>query len=302
MKTSGASSVILLDEKTISSIEHFIGMAVRNEMPWDGLSSILENLALTVEKSRQIINILLQSLQSKQNGSKDSQNKQKQQSLRYAFIEKTESQNKSSKFDLKEVKTEVGNFNSSCHRCGEMFLNINDLKRHMKIHQESNETTKKLVERGEKLYTFIGDSDNLQGNEPTLTLEEVDHDDGKQIQIKPPTGKVNKEIYKCQSCNKVFNFRKNLSSHERIHKSQDTFECKNCKKRFNCLRYLRAHEKIHSSEIQFQCSSCKYKSRRKADLKRHEKIHTGERPFKCNTCLKSFSLSQALTIHIRTHT
>ena len=59
MKTSGASSVILLDEKTISSIEHFIGMAVRNEMPWDGLSSILENLALTVEKSRQIINILL---------------------------------------------------------------------------------------------------------------------------------------------------------------------------------------------------------------------------------------------------
>ena len=281
MKTSGASSVILLDEKTISSIEHFIGMAVRNEMPWDGLSSILENLALTVEKSRQIINILLISLQSKQQingiGSKNSQNKQKQQT-----------QNKSSK--------KVGkNLNSSCDKCGEKFINSIALKKHMKIHEDSDETTKKLVEMGEKVYTFIGDLGNLQGNETSSVEKEVAYDDS-------PKNMVNKKLKKCKFCEKTFNLKGNLTNHERIHTGEVPFECRTCKRRFRERSNLIRHEKIHSNEKPFQCRNCKYKTVDKRNLERHERSHTGERPFQCKMCPKSFTQSQHLTTHIRIHT
>ena len=65
MKISKEMPVELLDETTISSIEHFIKMAMKNKMSWTTVSSIIAEMTVTLQTSKQVIKVLLQMLQSK---------------------------------------------------------------------------------------------------------------------------------------------------------------------------------------------------------------------------------------------
>ena len=71
VSTTLTSSTVILDYKTLTIIEHLIGMAMKNELSWNTLSANLEEMATTLQKSNQVIKILLRILQSNSSKSKD---------------------------------------------------------------------------------------------------------------------------------------------------------------------------------------------------------------------------------------
>ena len=293
-------STSILDNKTISSIEHFIGMAIKNEMSWHILTSMLKDMMTTIEKSHQVIEVMVESLQSmSKKQSHDFENEEGEMkpngSLTEPMIEiKQDSPYESNPKKIRNVITKDSKA-TSCQECGEMFSNDIAFRDHTKTHYDCGETIRKLIENGEKLYTFIGSSDK----ERLSSKENLDHDTNTQKSV---SEKDQKTKHTCEICKKSFSQKCNLSAHKVIHTGEIPFECKTCKKRFTHRSNLIAHEKIHSNGKPFQCSSCKYESCTKNNLRRHEIIHTDKRSFKCNTCLKSFTQSHVLKTHIRIHT
>ena len=300
------NSTGILNNKTLSSIDHFIGMAIKNEMSWNTLAMVLKEMMTSVEKSHQVIEVMLEILQSmSKKESHDFEategNMEPNEPVNEQIIEIK--QDIPFERNLKKIENVVTKDFKACHECGEMFFNEFALSKHMKTHSDCNETIKKLIKSGEKLYTFVGSFDITHVNEESSSKEIVFHKANIDTKTQQSAIKKDKKIkHKCKICRKSFSQKSYLKSHEVIHTGEVPFQCKTCKKRFKRRSNLSAHEKRHSNERSFRCKSCKYKACTKANLEHHERIHTGERPFKCNTCQKRFTQSQALTVHIRIHT
>ncbi|KAJ2787715.1 hypothetical protein GGI15_000486 [Coemansia interrupta] len=70
-----------------------------------------------------------------------------------------------------------------------------------------------------------------------------------------------------------------------------------CNKSFDRRYNLKSHEKTHTNERPYPCDICDSRFSRNHDLKRHKKIHTGARPFVCQFCGSTFARSDALSRH-----
>ncbi|XP_062955248.1 zinc finger protein 783 [Cynocephalus volans] len=83
------------------------------------------------------------------------------------------------------------------------------------------------------------------------------------------------KVYHCSECLRVFQQRKSLLLHQRLHtgNSQGWPACPYCGKAF----------------------------RRPSDLFRHQRIHTGERPYQCPQCGRAFNRNHHLAVHMLTH-
>ena len=85
------------------------------------------------------------------------------------------------------------------------------------------------------------------------------------------------------------------------------FTCSVCQKHFtqrnNMLRHIRTvHQKATVPES-LQCSLCHKVFDRLYNLKRHTNtVHTSKKPFSCPLCDASFSRSDYLTNHLKSHT
>ncbi|XP_029174237.1 zinc finger protein 2-like isoform X2 [Nylanderia fulva] len=140
-----------------------------------------------------------------------------------------------------------------------------------------------------------------------------------------------KEIWRCNVCNKVFPKRTVLINHERVHGDDKLYECEECGKKLASKSslifhkksiHLRErshmchicgiafvskearliHERIHTGERPYVCKVCNTRYRCSSNLSQHMKIHTGLKPHKCHHCNKSFTRKGALIVHERIHT
>eukprot|EP00071_Canis_lupus_P025666 XP_022259223.1 uncharacterized protein LOC102155336 [Canis lupus familiaris] len=109
-------------------------------------------------------------------------------------------------------------------------------------------------------------------------------------------------IFKCNECEKVFNKKRLLARHERIHSGVKPYECTECGKTFSKSTYLLQHHMVHTGEKPYKCMECGKAFNRKSHLTQHQRIHSGEKPYKCNECGKAFTHRSTFVLHNRSHT
>ena len=106
----------------------------------------------------------------------------------------------------------------------------------------------------------------------------------------------------CETCGKVFQVRKNLSVHMRIHSGEKPFSCETCGKNFNQLCSLKRHTRLHTGDRPYPCTTCGKSFKESSKLKLHIMIHTGEKPCSCDKCGSKFRTSGDLRKHLMIHT
>ncbi|XP_067264894.1 zinc finger protein 142 [Chanodichthys erythropterus] len=113
----------------------------------------------------------------------------------------------------------------------------------------------------------------------------------------------------CSECRRCFKTRSHLIEHMRIHFPDPTLQCPTCKHYFTSKSKLRIHMLRETGQKLHQCHLCEYGAVERNSLRRHlasvhghqeDDIPNGEL-FKCPTCQKTFSQSQALKIHMKSH-
>ncbi|CAG4970112.1 unnamed protein product [Colias eurytheme] len=134
--------------------------------------------------------------------------------------------------------------------------------------------------------------------------------------------KIERNEYKCDTCDKVFSTEKACVLHQRVHvaprvKRVRTIQeirdrkkyynmknivCEVCGKRYASNAALRYHQRVHTGERPYQCSLCPKNFTMPLFLQIHMRTHTGERPYQCPHCPKAFSNKAALLRHDRVHT
>ena len=343
----------------IDKIQGFIEMAVQEQLSWQTLATVLEELTVTptIAISKQVIKILLtelETLQSKTKNNKVVSCSNCEQSTPGAQDEDTENQiQEKDEIDWTNGVVEIDQADEtygketqafkdsviaekeysvdsklSCPKCGEKFMFSIALKKHMKVHVDSVENIKKLVESGEKLYTFIGDPVNFDGDKADIIVAQYDNEQEKSQFLVTQKSETTKDesnfskksffnnqqlaaedsthskekSFQCRICKKCFSSKIDLKSHQIIHSEKKTFQCKVCPKGFAFNAHLRQHEIIHSGEVTLQCKTCKKRLNKRANLNVHERIHVIKKPFYCTSCEKGFNTKQSLEQHERIHT
>ena len=262
---------------TSTKIKCLVEMALKGEIAWLNLHSIIDGLSLNLENSRQINRILLkefekhQSICSIKNSdlsndfSKDVIGIDKDSSFTYkAKIQQTDSE-----ADLLEISDE--------NQLDEL-SNVNDEDNlsilNARCEEEvSDERNIKLVEEFKgQFYTFVGDNseNQLVADSYNQSLDQKNQSNKSKV-LKVPQNLKSRNT--CRYCEKSFKGKSHLTIHERIHTGKKSFKCKSCNKTFT-----------HSS-----------------NLHKHERIHTGERPFQCKTCKNDFTQLGHLNKHMRSH-
>ncbi|XP_073407843.1 uncharacterized protein [Dendrobates tinctorius] len=216
----------------------------------------------------------------------------------------------------------------SCHWCGQIFGQREDLEQHEPLHSGEKIHTcdqcgktffqKNLLMKHEK--THAGDRLSLR-NPPSKSLRHA------LPTVQQLSATANKP-FSCTKCEKRFSHHETLILHQRSHQRHSipmtvapdlkclggnlkrehcedqgrAFPCSVCGKSFNQKHTLINHLRIHSGERPYPCPTCGKSFIQKQHLTKHVRLHTGERPYSCQECGRSFSLKHNLTTHQRIHT
>uniref|UniRef100_W5KFB9 Zinc finger protein 142 n=2 Tax=Astyanax mexicanus TaxID=7994 RepID=W5KFB9_ASTMX len=113
----------------------------------------------------------------------------------------------------------------------------------------------------------------------------------------------------CTECRRCFKTRSHLMEHMRIHFPDPSLQCPTCKHYFTSKSKLRVHMLRESGEKLHRCHLCEYSAVERNTLRRHlisVHGHPGEDKdatdlYTCPTCQKTFSQSQALKGHMKSH-
>ena len=308
-----------------TKIKCLIDMALNNEISWLTLNSLINNLAPTLEKSKEIIKIILkefQEFQSKQSQN-DNQREQAESSpkqdeyqgsfndsfgngvdeddLEQDIIEgvgniESENEDELVEFESKYVPITMYNFiemNNKTDQVDEDF----DVK-----NQPSEDLGQNQVPEDSDQIDF-----ELVNHESSSYLSEMNHiEDESDKTMKAEVIKLktlpmkNHKMYQCKFCPKDFKQSSNLKVHERrIHTGEKPFQCNECQKQFSDSTMLDRHSRIHSGLKPFQCETCNKCFNDVGNLNRHKRIHTAEKPYECEKCGRCFRELDQLKAHER---
>lgn len=107
--------------------------------------------------------------------------------------------------------------------------------------------------------------------------------------------------YVCQTCDKTYKSKSDLTKHCKSHTGEKPFICQICAKGFSMNSKLTQHMTVHTGVKKHVCEVCLKGFLRVNQLKQHMKVHTGERPYLCQICGQSFTQKRGLETHIRLH-
>ncbi|XP_028044546.1 zinc finger protein 43 isoform X2 [Monomorium pharaonis] len=222
------------------------------------------------------------------------------------------------RIQLRQHKLSHGSNKHTCPICGTTFNRRGNMNAHMKRHCNNNGG-----------YTCSICAYKCKSMSE-LKIHRKKHTDEEIVEsIKKKC--IDKEIWRCNICDKIFPKRATLLNHERVHGDDKFYECDDCGKKLaskSSLMYHKKsmhlrerphmchycgdsfvsrearliHERIHTGERPYVCKVCNMRYRCSSNLSQHMKIHTGLKPHKCHFCNKGFARKGALTVHERIHT
>ena len=326
------------EDGAFSRVEGVIVMALKNEISWQMLDLLLEELTPTLEKSKQVIKILLKELHAlsssfqKMKAQKDSltietsgeSEKPKDEERSESKYQETEKICNNSEQTI-QVKSpddsitmgEVSLFNiKNDSEDEDAFHELEKLQ--SRSHNQDMETENKALfindikEQLEKIDDFesVRRDDNLENDiilavTKITSTEKTDFIEEQTVESDAEeTGAVfNETVLQPSQCE---NDQDKESENQKIeHKNVvliKGFKCEKCWTEFKRKHDLKSHEKIHTGEKSFKCKFCNKAFNRSFNLQRHEKSHIGEKPFGCDICSKTFLTKNELKQHMLIHT
>ena len=293
---------------TSTKIKCLIEMAIKSEMSWLSLDPVIDKLTPTLEKSRQIVKILLKEFETHQSICTLNIQRSNYEEVGFEFTEEKLVSEEIMKIRSEEVinAERDQDFTSEAHYNSDGEIS----EANFEVFDE-NDVSKgiQLVEAFKgQLYTFVGD-DSEEKFETQCHNESLDHHaksngykEDHEVYTKESKYMARRTSYECKTCGKFFKKKTHLIGHVRTHPGEKPFKCSKCEHRFVLAKSLKIHERIHTGEKPFQCHTCKKIFVRAYGLKIHEMTHTGEKPYQCKACNKCFVTSSHLIRHERTHT
>ena len=330
-----------LKKKAVVEFQYFIESAIQKKLPWNTLAYFLMDLAPDLDKSKEVIKILVQELEKwvqkvendcspqiqplSKNNAREFENEIQDHLETQSDLEMPSSDDEKIDDDFSEI-TEVNINNHKIHIqidpsiYKENNLEWEDLSEFKEIEKgveenvQEEENDEILLDKiGYQFYEFIGsDKDKQNDNEipKGSDYEKLGVLSEPDTELEVSDIKEKSDL-KCKYCSKIFTKKSALERHEMIHSAETPFKCTTCDKNFNRRDNLKSHEQLHikkktliskSNEIKkLQCYYCKKYFAKNSKLIIHERIHTGEKPYQCNSCDKCFISPSGLNRHEKIH-
>ena len=224
----------------------------------------------------------------------------------------------------------------SCETCGKSFTQKSALSVHMKNLHVNSLKTKQIDESKDALDSILNHStfgttldvaNNISNSDEDFTKdlskveksikvepEEIDPVSLLEVQLSTWMDEkvsVDEKSYKCESCEKSYNFKQNLNHHVRTVHEGKTHKCVHCGKEFARPDFLKKHksrvhndtnldenvEKMSNGMKIHKCKSCPKSYSSNDNLRAHIKtVHEGKR-FTCNICNRPFTRKSLLKQH-----
>ena len=305
----------LQNDKTEIDFQYYIHLTFAEDISWETLGILFENLTQTLEQSKELNKILLEELRASESKLKN----------RIKILNNVKDTSSFEEIENEVQTIEVNNLKSSEH--------IND------HNFDSNESVEQVVEVDQEEENIVADENQVLNSKSKNVHEQCENESqiksdmpeqevdlesmkSKDLQLQHEIEEHSKNNYEvmidqidvpkdnkkfqCKNCDKSFVLKGGLKRHENIHMQNNPYRCVICSKAFSNISDLKRHELIHKGgEKEFQCEICKKSFTKLLYLRNHETIHSGIKParqFECKKCNKFFSQTGRLKEHERIHT
>ena len=297
-----------------TSIQHFVKMVLRKDLSWATFASILNDMTSTLDKSKEVIGILIHILQSKLETDKtESENQvinvektnvqigeRDQSKPEVIQIEDEDEDNtkvnpKTESDEIEMIDFEDGdelpnsgiqncfNERSNANNCTPLSFQINGEDCSIEF-EESNKISDSMKNTESELKTNVCQLSDDDKSNPTNSDEICETTSATDNQLEEIT---QTKLHK-----------KNNSTKKLVK------QCKVCGKKFKKLRNLKVHKRIHRKEKIFHCSKCDTTFRKIALLNKHEESHGKKEDsiqFSCETCDQNFKNFAGQEFHAKNY-
>ena len=269
--------------------KYFITLALQNKIAWGALPVIIEGLAQTFEKSKEVIKFLLQELEKSHAKIQSLEALTERKNELYKVAKKDNL--KSDTFKSENVACEVTKLKRAGLRVAKVIKKSVVVNEPMDISQ--NDSSLKDL----KISHF-----ECKGNE--TTKEDVNNINHEMFVFESDL-KIKKE-FKIERAEGIENQKTEINANEKtkVNKALKSFKCDDCGKTFKRHTALGNHKRTHGD---FKCKFCDKKFMIKGNLSRHERVHvfheyhnSKQKPFfECEFCNGLFTSSQSLDSHLK---
>ena len=267
-----------------------IDSAMKDQIPWNILVNLMNELCSTFKKSKEVNHVLLDELKTFKLGSLEVPN------------EVTEA----------DVKVEVQNMDEDLDNTKDEDPSLQNMKE--ELCNEENILKEENFDIDDN--DFDNDVDEEESDKSSIKKTKSNFTSPKEqchyckkmissINIKTHIRNLHEERQKlpCEKCGKIFGNSVLLKKHlGRCGNNDKPYQCDQCEKRFKQEGSLKEHVKIVHEGIKdaFSCDQCGKTFGRYASLDQHIKgVHEKKKDFKCHLCPGAFLIKQMLEKHIR---